>query len=540
MLALVLALAALQDPSARERPKLPVEELRVAGRVAGVEFSDAELALMAAGAAENLAAFERMRSVELANDVAPALLFRAQLPVRARSASLAQARRARAAGGRPSRQPRGLVLRRHRDARRARALAQGLVRGADRDLPRAPAAARSAAPVRRHAVRGTRARAGAALDEELARGHWRGPLHGIPGARRTCWRRKACARPGARTPYREQVLDADAAVVEKLDRAGAVLIAKLSLGELAWGDVWFGGTTKNPWNLAQGSSGSSAVPARRRRRAASPSRSGSETCGSIVSPSATCGATGLRPTYGRVSRRGAMQLAWSMDKLGPICRSVEDAAIGSRRSRARTRSTRARSRSRSSISARPTSPAGRSATSRARGAIPSKSGRAWRSSPRWAIELVPIEVPKYPIFEMLTILSAEAASAFDEFSRTGVDDKMVRQEEQAWPNVFRTARLIPAVDYLRANRLRRRLMLDMVPIFERVDVIAHPSLDDSWLVLENLTGHPTVCAPTQLGEDGTPGSISFTAAPFDESRALALAEAWQRATGYHARHPELR
>jgi Asp-tRNA(Asn)/Glu-tRNA(Gln) amidotransferase A subunit family amidase len=154
-------------------------------------------------------------------------------------------------------------------------------------------------------------------------------------------------------------------------------------------------------------------------------------------------------------------------------------------------------------------------------------------------ELVEIEMPKYPLGDLFVILTAEAAAAFDEFTRTGVERKMARQEEQAWPNVFRASRLIPAVEYIRANRVRRLLMRDTSKLFEKCDVIVHPTMDDGWQILENLTGNPTVCAPTELGAKGTPGSVSFTAQCFDESRALAIAEAWQRATGYNAQHPPL-
>jgi Asp-tRNA(Asn)/Glu-tRNA(Gln) amidotransferase A subunit family amidase len=383
-----------------------------------------------------------------------------------------------------------------------------------------------------------RARAQArALDLELEAGEWRGILHGIPwGAKDLIAVRGAPTTWGAE-PYVGQVIDLDAAVVERLDGAGAVLIAKLSLGALAWGDVWFGGTTRNPWKLEQGSSGSSAGPASAVAAGCVPFAIGSETCGSILSPSARCGNSSLRPTFGRISRHGAMALAWSMDKLGPLCRTLDDAAIVFTAIEGRD------GRDEDTVQRHWGDPGPADVKGQRVGFVPGSFGGGDEELALLAeleaagCELVEVSFPELPSGDLFFVLSAEAATAFDELTRSGRDDELARQVADAWPNVFRQSRLIPAVEYLRANRLRRGLIEAVEGIFDSVDVLVHPT--GQHLVTFNLSGHPSVCAPWTLREDGTPRSVAFSAALYEDARLIAVAAAWQRSTAYHLAHPKL-
>ncbi len=377
-------------------------------------------------------------------------------------------------------------------------------------------------------------------DAEIAAGRYRGPLHGIPyGAK------DLLAVPGYPTtwgaaPYRDQVIDRTATVIRRLDDAGAVLVAKLTLGALAWGDVWFGGKTRNPWNLEQGSSGSSAGSAAATAAGLVPFAIGTETWGSIVSPSTRCGVTGLRPTFGRVSRAGAMALSWSMDKIGPICRTVEDCAIVFDAIRG------ADGIDRTAVDAPFNYTPDVDLASLRIGYLadafeaedePQKSfDRATLDVlRRLGARLVPIRLPVEALDAMPIILTAEAAAAFDELTRSNRDDLMVRQIRNAWPNVFRGARLIPAVEYIQANRVRYRMMQRMDSL--DVDVWVSPSFAGPNLLVTNLTGHPCVVLPNGFRDDGTPTSITFMGRLFGEDVLLAVARAVQEATDFHRRHP---
>jgi Asp-tRNA(Asn)/Glu-tRNA(Gln) amidotransferase A subunit family amidase len=323
-----------------------------------------------------------------------------------------------------------------------------------------------------------------------------------------------------------------------------VLVAKLTLGELAWGDVWFGGLTRNPWNLEQGSSGSSAGSASATVAGLVGFAIGSETLGSIVSPSTRCGATGFRPTFGRVSRHGAMALSWTMDKLGPIARSVEDCALvfhaihgpdgldpvvreapfawpplaslrGVRVGWLRSAFERSEDH--------PTKPF---------------DDAALATLESLGAELVPVELPgDIPIGPLGVVLDAEAAAAFDELTRSNRDDLMVRQIANAWPNAFRQARLIPAVEYIQANRLRTRLVAAVEETVGDLDAVVSPSFAENLLLTTNLTGHPAAVLPNGFREDGTPVSITFWGRLYADDRVLAVAKAYQDATDFHLRRP---
>jgi len=378
-------------------------------------------------------------------------------------------------------------------------------------------------------------------DRELGAGKDRGPLHGIPyGAK------DLLATAGIRTtwgsvPFKDQVFDYDATVIRKLEEAGAVLVAKMSVGELAWGDVWFGGKTKNPWDLKEGSSGSSAGSASATAAGLVAFAIGTETYGSIVSPASRCGVTGLRPTFGRVSRAGAMALSWSMDKIGPICRSVEECAVVFNAIRGSDGVDQtvvdvpfAYDYSRTLTGLR----IGYLKTDFDSAKVNRENDLATLAKLRsLGATLIPIDLPKYPVPDMSIILSAEAAAAFDELTRSGADDQLVRQIKNAWPNSFRTARFIPAVEYIQANRHRTRLIAAMDSLMKLVDVYVSPSFDGDNLLLTNLTGHPCVVLPNGFTKRNTPTSITFIGRLYDEATVLAVAGIYQRATDFHTRRP---
>jgi len=388
-------------------------------------------------------------------------------------------------------------------------------------------------------------------DDELAAGRSRGPLHGIPWGAKDLLATKGIPTTWGAAPYKDQVFSEDAAVVKRLDEAGAVLVAKLSMGELAMDDVWFGGMTRNPWNPAEGSSGSSAGPAAATAGGLVAFAIGTETWGSIVSPCTRCGDTGLRPTFGRVSRTGAMALSWSMDKIGPIGRTVEDCAL---------------------VFQAIYGPDGRDLTvvdlpfnwdpaldvrSIRIGYLKTefdkeaknkdKKGAAARANDlkvldvlrSLGVSLVPFELPAFPAESLGFILDAESAAAFDELTRSDRDDLLARQGKYDWPTVFRSARFIPAVEYIQANRLRTRLMKAMAEKMAGVDVFVTPSFGGDVLLITNLTGHPAVVVPDGFDDRGEPSSISFIGNLFEEAKTLRAAQAYQQATNFHLKHPDV-
>jgi len=381
-------------------------------------------------------------------------------------------------------------------------------------------------------------------DAEIAAGKYRGLLHGIPYGAKDLLAAKGYKTTWGAMPYKDQVLDEDAAVIQRLNKAGAVLVAKLTLGALAWGDVWFGGMTRNPWDLSQGSSGSSAGSAAATAAGLVAFAIGSETWGSIVSPATRCGVTGLRPTYGRVSRSGAMALSWSMDKLGPICRSVEDCAIVFDAIRGPD------GIDQTVIDAPFNYDPSVSLKDLRIGYLKSafdsaKTNRETNEAVLGVLRklgatLIPVELPALPTESISFILDAEAAAAFDELTRSGRDDLMVRQIKNAWPNVFRASRFIPAVEYLQANRIRYLIVQEMGKLMNGLDVYVAPPFEGDNLLLTNLTGHPCVVLPDGFTENGTPTSITFVGQLYGEAKLLAAAKAYQDATGFHLKHPPLK
>ncbi len=379
-------------------------------------------------------------------------------------------------------------------------------------------------------------------DAEIAAGKYRGPLHGIPYGAKDLLAAKGYKTTWGSVPFKDQVIDEDATVIKRLEAAGAVLVAKLTLGELAWGEVWFGGKTRNPWNLAQGSSGSSAGSAAATAAGLVAFAIGSETWGSIVSPATRCGVTGLRPTYGRVSRAGAMALSWTMDKIGPICRTVEDCALVF--NAIYGPDGRDQSLVDLPFNYNPKVDLSRLRLGYLKSAFEKDSTNRATNQATLAklrelgAQLIPLELPDLPFEALTIILSAEAAAAFDELTRSGRDDLLVRQIRNAWPNAFRSARFIPAVEYIQANRVRHLVMQAMAEMMKQVDVYVAPSFDDN-LLLTNLTGHPCVTLPNGFNDKGSPTSITFMGNLYGEALTLAVARVYQEATDFHKKHPPL-
>ncbi|MFD2521691.1 amidase [Emticicia soli] len=382
----------------------------------------------------------------------------------------------------------------------------------------------------------------AKADTEIKAGKYKGLLHGIPYGAKDLLAVKGYKTTWGSVPYKDQIIDQDAVVIQRLEKAGAVLCAKLTLGELAMGDVWFGGKTLNPWDLNRGSSGSSAGSASSVAAGLLPFAIGSETLGSIVSPSTECGTTGLRPTYGRVPRTGAMTLSWSMDKLGPICRTVEDCAIVFNTIQG------ADGQDFTCMKA----PFNYDGTKGLQGIrIAYLKNDFERKYPNRSMdslslvvlkklgaELIPLELPDLPSNDISFLLGVEAAAAFDELTRSGKDDLLVRQGKNAWPNAFRSARFIPAVEYIQANRHRTLLIQEMERRLKGIDVYLSPSFGRN-LTLTNLTGHPCVVLPNGFRPEGRPTSITFIGKLFGEAKLLQVAKAYQDATDFHKKHPVL-
>jgi Asp-tRNA(Asn)/Glu-tRNA(Gln) amidotransferase A subunit family amidase len=384
----------------------------------------------------------------------------------------------------------------------------------------------------------------ATADADLLKGIYHGPLHGMPYGLKDLFAVKGYKTTWGAVPYKDQVIDEDAFVYTRLKNAGAVLCAKLTLGELAYNDLWFGGKTKNPWDITRGSSGSSAGSASATVAGLLPFSIGTETLGSIVSPSHTCGATGLRPTFGSVSRSGAMVLCWSLDKAGPICRSAEDAAVVFYY----LKGTDGKDPSAVERSFNYT---GTADFKKLRVAyISNYFDKIPATGDQWAVletlkklgaVIQPVHFPDsvlYPVNLVDPILNAESAAAFDELTRSNKDDLIRRQDKNFWPNSFRVARLIPAVEYINANRHRSTLITRMNKFMENYDVVITPSFSGSQLAITNLTGHPVVVMPIGFSNRGLPNSITLLGNLYDEATILAVAKAYQDATLFNKKHPE--
>lgn len=400
----------------------------------------------------------------------------------------------------------------------------------------------------------------AAADREIKAGKYRGPLHGIPCGVKDLFATKGIKTTWGAEPFQEQMIDYDSTVVERLREAGAVLVAKLSMGALAQGGRWFKGMTRNPWQpeeTAIGSSGSSAGSASATSAGLVGFSIGTETLGSIVSPSSRCGVTGLRPTYGRVSRYGAMGLSWTMDKIGPICRSVEDCALVLSAIYGpdghdltvedvpfHWNSTRPLSQMKIGYIKAEFEPANRTSGGGNQGGQNNAEERrkmyadALDVLRKAGAKLEPFELPQFDFQSLRTILNAEAAAAFDDITRDGRVNQLSGQSPNDWPNSFRTARFIPAVEYIRAQRARTLLMREMDKLMANWDCFVTPAPGSASLTLTNLTGHPAVVVPCGF-INKLPQAIMFTGNLYDEAAPLSVAHAYQKATDWHKKHPAI-
>ena len=385
------------------------------------------------------------------------------------------------------------------------------------------------------------------VDQQIRQGKYRGPLHGIPYGVKDLFDTKGIRTTWGAEPFQSRVPDEDATCVDRLNKAGAVLMAKLSMGALAQGDLWFQGRTNNPWNLTRGSSGSSAGSASATSAGLVGFSLGTETLGSIVSPSTECGTVGLRPTYGRVSRKGAMALSWTMDKIGPICRGVEDLALvlhavygpdGKDRSVGADPFHWEPHRALSGMKIGVLQPA----FDRFQGPNKALYDQALADLKKAGVEMKPVDFQEdMPTIRFL--LEAEGAAAFDDITRDGQVRTLKGQSPQDWPNSFRSSRLIPAVEYIRAQRARTVLVEKFELLMRDWDVIVIPS--QALLTTTNLTGNPQVVvkcgftdATLQNGnKTPVPRTIGFLGRIYDEGAPLRLALAYERVTEWHARHP---
>ncbi len=380
------------------------------------------------------------------------------------------------------------------------------------------------------------------MDQEIKGGNYRGPLHGIPYGIKDLLAVKGTKTTWGAAAYKDQEIDNTATVVEKLDEAGAVLVGKFTLGALAMGDVWYGGVTKNPWNLEQGASGSSAGSASAVSAGLVPFAIGTETLGSIVSPSTRNGVTGLRPTFGRVSRHGAMALSWSMDKIGPISRSALDNGI------VLSVINGFDAKDKSTIPAAFNYSAKKDLKDLKIGYFESffsddkadNDNKVLEDLRKMGIELHSVELKTtIPVSSLLISLYVEGAAAFDELTRSNLDDQLVAQHRGAWPNLFRSARFIPAVEYIQANRHRSLLIEEMHALFQEYDVIVTPTYGGNQLQITNLTGHPALCLPNGFTEKGGPTSITFLGNLFEEEKLVMLGRVYQENTEWQKKRPPL-
>ena len=385
-------------------------------------------------------------------------------------------------------------------------------------------------------------------DEEIAKGQYKGLLHGIPYGLKDLFAVKGTKTTWGAAPYQNQVIEEDAYVYTRLKEAGAVLVAKFTLGALAMGDYWYGGRTKNPWNLQYGSSGSSAGSASATVAGLVPFAIGTETWGSIVSPSTTCGATGLRPTFGSISRTGAMALSYSLDKIGPICRSAADAAIvfnyihGSDGKDGSAVNMPFNYADKKDIKKLMIGYA-KNYFDKIKDTN-NNDLKALAVFKQIGVELVPVNFPDSGVYQfniMDVIIGAECAAQFDEMTRNNIDDLLTRQTKNDWPNQFRTARFVPAVEYINAQRHRYVLMQKVNEVINQYDAIICPSRGDgNQSAITNLTGHPVVCVPDGFNKkSNTPTGISFVGKLYDEATILLVAKKYQEQTNWDETHPTL-
>lgn len=524
-----------QDPAETD-PEPDLSAIRSATEFAGMSFTDEELAQLLPWATNNISAFGALRGVPLGNGIAPATIF---MPAQPKSRfSRVEKQDPLPEVLRPNNLEdlywadiptlSSLLKSRQVTSVELTQLFMDRLKEVDKSLFCVTSFTEKIALTQAQK-----------RDEELDQGRWRGPLHGIPyGLKDLCAVRGTKTTWGA-APFKDQKIQEDAAVVRKLETAGAVLIAKTTLGALAMGDIWYGGKTRSPWNTAVGSSGSSAGSAAAVAAGALPFAIGSETLGSIISPSTLCGNSSLRPTFGRVSRTGAMALSWTMDKLGPMCRTLQDTAIVLNAIHGTDGKDLAAVTVDFDIPGKTDVSGWRVGYSPSHFEGSPEHSAALDQLREMGVEMVEVQLPEYPVWPLMIILFAECAAAFDDLTRNNMDDELVEQGPNAWPNTFRVARLIPAVDYIRAQRIRTLLMQETNEVFRDLVAFVSPAGNFETLGITNLTGHPALVAPCGF-RDGMPVSLTFNGQLFDESRLIALGRAWQERGDYHQQRPPLK
>jgi Asp-tRNA(Asn)/Glu-tRNA(Gln) amidotransferase A subunit family amidase len=544
-------------PSPTPAPRITKEMMREAEKLIGIEFTDAQEAMALGGVNRNLDSYETIRKIDIPLDTEPAIAFH---PMRAKKELYVGKNKFRF--GKVDIPPFKSI----EDLAFATVpqLAE-LIRTckiSSTELTKMYLARlKEFGPKLLCVVTLTEEPAlkqAAAADHEIKRGKYRGPLHGIPWGAKDLFATKGIKTTWGAEPYRDQVIDYDSTVVERLNDAGAVLVAKLSMGALAQGARWFAGVTRNPWQpeeAQQGSSGSSAGPAAATAAGLVGFSIGTETLGSIVSPSSRCGVTGLRPTYGRVSRYGAMGLSWTMDKIGPMCRGVEDCAAalsaiyGPDGKDITVGDAPFNWNPDTNISALrigyikaefdgPTTPPSGEQQRRSADQRREVYKAALEALEKAGAKLQPIELPRFSTGALRFILTAEAAAAFDDITRDGRVNQLSGQSPGDWPNTFRTSRFVPAVEYLRAQRARTLLMHEMEKLMSQWDVFVSPAPGSAGLLITNLTGHPAVVLPCGFVND-LPAAIMFTGGVYDEVSPLRVALAFERATKWHTMHPKV-
>lgn len=534
--------AGAQQGAAQPKPgPLTKDHLAAALKVMDLTFTDAQLDLMLPEVNEGFEQFSKLRAIQIGNEVETAFSFRAELP-----------------GRRPKAGPSWFVpaVRRVTKPARPEDIAflpvthlSGLIRTkriTSLELTRLYLdRLKTYGPKLLCVVNLTEELAmeqAAKADKEFAQGKYRGPLHGIPYGLKDLFAVKGTKTTWGAEPFRDQTIDVDSTVYLRLREAGAVLVAKLSMGALAMGGLWFGGMTKTPWDLERTSSGSSAGSASATAAGLVGFAIGTETLGSIVSPSIRCGVTGLRPTFGRVSRHGAMALCWTMDKIGPICRSVEDCALVLRAiagpdgkdltvfdAPLHYEPARPLSRLRIGISQK--------AFDKMEGDTKKVYDQALADLKRAGFMMTPVDLPDSTAGAIVHfVLGPEAAAAFDDITRDGRVDQLAGQKRGDWPNQFRSARLVPAVEYIQAQRARRKLMQDLDDFFQTWDVVVCPPY--AHLSSTNLTGHPQIVVPCGFVK-GIPQGLSFIGPWWREDTILRAALAYESATEWHAKRPPL-
>jgi Asp-tRNA(Asn)/Glu-tRNA(Gln) amidotransferase A subunit family amidase len=537
---------ALPGAQAQTPPAIAPATIAAAEKVIGLEFDDSERRLMADGIADNLKRYEAVRGLRLPSETAPAFRFDVDPP------------------GVPSDipdQPRGVES----------TASSAPVRPADLDALAFSSVATLSQMLRTRQVSSfelttlylNRIRKYDPLllsvitvceelalqqarraDREIGSGIYRGPLHGVPWGAKDVLAVKEYPTTWGAAPYKNQIIPEDATVVQRLEAAGAVIVAKLSLGETARGRdgaLWFGGMTRNPWNLEQAASGSSAGSAAATAAGLTGFAIGGDTRGSIILPCNRCGASGLRPTFGTVSRHGAMVLAWTMDRVGPICRTVEDCAVVFDAIRG------ADGRDASARDVPFGWDAARSLAGLRIGYVKAEFERQYAGRDaddaalsvlrQIGLDLLPVAIPAFPHDALRLIMDAETGASFDELTRSNRDDLLADQSKGARPDNLRHSRFIPAVEYIQACRARTLLMRQMAMAFANLDVVVAPSLGETVLRITSLTGHPGVVVPNGFSDRGTPFSLTFLGGLFKDSHALTVAHAYQKATDFHLRYP---